>query len=229
MKDNMDVLIIDHYDSFTYNLADDAALAENDEGQPYLSQKPEIRQYDALNVEEVIGNDYDALILSPGPGNPENKEDIHPTDKILKEVSSDTPTLGVCLGMEAAVTAYGGTISKAPEPIHGKHYEIRHDEKGIFDSLENPTLGGRYHSLIADELPESLEETAYTMQDQEKITMGVRHEEYPIHGVQFHPESILTSSSDLTGTKLLGPQMMSNFFEIASNYNPEIKDNTGEF
>ncbi|MFB6158433.1 MAG: gamma-glutamyl-gamma-aminobutyrate hydrolase family protein [Candidatus Nanohalobium sp.] len=210
----MDVLVVDHYDSFTHNLVDDIATAGD-----YVNGKPDVEYHDQISVEEILEEGYDAIVLSPGPGHPANEEDIGETNEILREVSPEIPTLGVCLGMEAAVHAYGGEIGQAPEPVHGKAFEIDHDGEGVYEDLQNPLRGGRYHSLVAVELPEELVKTASTQQDGEEIVMGVRHEDYPIEGVQFHPESLLTGGSGEDGNQRYGPDMIANFLEKAQKHN----------
>ena len=225
--DYMDVLVIDHYDSFTYNLADDIAMARTSEGEKYVDSKPDVAYHDEITADEILDEGYDAIVLSPGPGHPANEDDIGETNDILREVSTEIPTLGVCLGMEAAVHAYGGEIGKAPEPIHGKAFEMQHDGEGIFQDLENPHKGGRYHSLAAVELPECLEKTATTEQEEEEIVMGIRHKENPIEGVQFHPESILTGGQGENGNQRYGPKMISNFLQDAQEYNQNTNKGTG--
>ena len=177
------VLFIDNFDSFTYNLVE------------YVSEHAEtevVRNTAALD--EVRAFDPDAIVISPGPGHPENERDVGVTMDVLRELSPDVPTLGVCLGLEAAVYAYGGTVGRAPEPIHGKAVPVDHDGTGVFAGLEQGIQGGRYHSLIATEVPEAFEVSATTMADEgTELVMGVRHRDYPIEAVQFHPESVLTT------------------------------------
>jgi len=177
------VLFIDNFDSFTYNLVE------------YVSEHAEtevVRNTAALD--EVRAFDPDAIVISPGPGHPENDRDVGVTMDVLRELSPDVPTLGVCLGLEAAVYAYGGTVGRAPEPIHGKAVPIDHDGTGVFAGLEQGIQGGRYHSLIATEVPEAFEVSATTTADEgTELVMGVRHCNYPIEAVQFHPESVLTT------------------------------------
>ena len=177
------VLFIDNFDSFTYNLVE------------YVSEHAEtevVRNTAALD--EVRAFDPDAIVISPGPGHPENDRDVGVTTDVLRELSPDVPTLGVCLGLEAAVYAYGGTVGRAPEPIHGKAVPIDHDGTGVFAGLEQGIQGGRYHSLIATEVPEAFEVSATTTADEgTELVMGVRHRDYPIEAVQFHPESVLTT------------------------------------
>jgi anthranilate synthase component 2 len=180
--DENQVLFIDNFDSFTYNLVE------------YVSEHAETTVLkNTASMEEVRAADPDAIVISPGPGHPKNERDVGVTIDVLQNLSRDVPTLGVCLGLEAAVYAYGGTIGRAPEPIHGKAFPIDHDGEGVFEGLEQGLQGGRYHSLIASEVPDSFDVTATTTVDGEELVMGIRHEEYPIECVQFHPESVLTA------------------------------------
>ncbi|AJF24741.1 anthranilate synthase component II [Haloarcula sp. CBA1115] len=183
VRDDLRVLFVDNFDSFTYNLVE------------YVSEHAEtevVRNTASLDDVEVF--DPDAIILSPGPGHPKNERDVGVTLEVLREVSPDVPTLGVCLGLESAVYAYGGTIGRAPEPIHGKAFPIDHDEQGVFAGLEQGFQGGRYHSLIAEDVPEEFVVSATTeTEDGTELVMGVRHREHPIEAVQFHPESVLTA------------------------------------
>ena len=177
------VLFIDNFDSFTYNLVE------------YVSEhaRTEVVRNTAT-LDEVRDIDPDAIVISPGPGHPKNERDVGVTMDVLREISPEVPTLGVCLGLEAAVYAYGGTVGRAPEPIHGKAFPIDHDGEGVFAGLDQGLQGGRYHSLIAMEVPESFEISATTVTgDGTELVMGVRHREYPIEAVQFHPESVLTA------------------------------------
>lgn len=176
------VLFVDNFDSFTYNLVE------------YVSQHADTEVVkNTASLDEVRRIDPDAIVLSPGPGHPENDRDVGVTLDVLREVSPEVPTLGVCLGLEAAVYAYGGTVGRAPEPVHGKAYPVDHDGTGVFTGLDNPLQGGRYHSLVATEIPDCFEVTATTGAGEASLVMGVRHREYPIECVQFHPESVLTS------------------------------------
>jgi len=175
------VLFVDNYDSFTYNLVD------------YVSTHAdtEVLLNDA-SLAEVREVDPDAIVISPGPGTPENDRDVGVTNDVLTEVSPEVPTLGVCLGLEAAVYAYGGSVGRAPEPIHGKAFPVEHDGAGVFEGLDQGFQGGRYHSLVATAVPDCFDVTATTEDDGETLVMGARHREYPIECVQFHPESVLT-------------------------------------
>jgi len=177
------VLILDNYDSFVYNLvqyvgetADEVLVKRNDE----------------IDVQEVKKLSPDRIIISPGPGTPSNTRYFGTCTAILREVSNKIPTMGVCLGHQGIVHAFGGKIVRARRLRHGKTSPIRHDSKGVLRGIKSPFAATRYHSLVAERksLPKSLEVTAQSIDDNE--IMGVRHRELPIEGVQFHPESILT-------------------------------------
>jgi anthranilate synthase component 2 len=180
------VLFIDNFDSFTYNLVE------------YVSEHAETEVLrNTATLEDVRAVDPDAIVISPGPGHPKNDRDVGVTMDVLTEVSPEVPTLGVCLGLEAAVYAYGGSVGRAPEPIHGKAFPVDHDGEGVFAGLEQGLQGGRYHSLVATEVPDCFEVTATTDAETEEgtveLVMGIRHREHPIEAVQFHPESVLTA------------------------------------
>jgi anthranilate synthase component 2 len=184
----MNVLIVDNYDSFTYNLVE--YVSET----PVGDVAPEIEVLkNAASLADVRAVDPDAVVISPGPGHPKNARDVGVTSTILREVSTDVPTLGVCLGLEAAVYEHGGTVGHAPEPIHGKASSVNHDGRGVFDGLPQGFRAGRYHSLVATDVPDCFEVSATTNED-DPLVMGVRHREYPIEAVQFHPESVLTDA-----------------------------------
>ena len=173
----MRVLILDNYDSFTYNLAQ--YIGE-------LGGDPIVFRNDALSVEDARGLAPDRLVISPGPGRP---EDAGLSIEYMQQLGPQIPTLGVCLGLQAAVVAFGGSVGLAPEPRHGKTSPISHDGKGIFVDLPNPFDATRYHSLAVTELPDALEPTAHS---DDGVLQGIRHKEFPISAVQFHPESIMT-------------------------------------
>lgn len=185
------VCFIDNFDSFTYNLVE------------YVSQYAETEVLrNTASLDDVRRIDPDAIVISPGPGHPKNNRDVGVTLDVLTEFTT-LPTLGVCLGLEAAVYAYGGTVGHAPTPVHGKAFQIEHDGNGVFNGLENPLQGGRYHSLVATEVPDCFDVVATTRTntdadsdhtDASDLVMGIRHREHPIECVQFHPESVLTSS-----------------------------------
>jgi anthranilate synthase component 2 len=176
------VLFVDNFDSFTYNLVE------------YVSEHAATEVVrNTATLGDVRAVDPDAIVISPGPGHPENERDVGVTMDVLREVSPEVPTLGVCLGLEAAVYAYGGSVGRAPEPIHGKAFPVDHDGEGVYRGLDQEFQGGRYHSLIAEEVPDCFEVCATTDHDDAELVMGVRHREHPIRCVQFHPESVLTA------------------------------------
>ncbi|MFW5938187.1 MAG: anthranilate synthase component II [Halanaeroarchaeum sp.] len=185
-SESLRVLFVDNFDSFTYNLVE------------YVSEHAETQVVrNTVSIEEIRAADPDAIVISPGPGHPANERDVGVSVDVLREVSPDVPTLGVCLGLEAAVYAYGGTVGRAPDPVHGKTSPIDHDGKGVYRGLDQAFRAGRYHSLVATDVPDSFEVTATTdgneNEDDEPLVMGVRHRQYPIEAVQFHPESVLTA------------------------------------
>ncbi|MFM8519074.1 MAG: anthranilate synthase component II [Solirubrobacterales bacterium] len=183
----MKVLVIDNYDSFTFNLVQ--YLGE-------LGATVEVVRNDQASVEELLAGEFDRVVVSPGPCTP--SEAGLSTEAIAAFARAGVPVLGVCLGHQALVEAFGGTVVRA-EPIHGKSAEVPHDGRTIFAGLPNPMVVGRYHSLVADpDLPGELEVSS----EYDGIVMAVRHRELPAEGVQFHPESILTPE---------GRQMIANF------------------
>ncbi len=195
-------LVIDNYDSFTYNLVQ--YLGELSVDHP-LASEVVVHRNDAITIDQIISLKPDAILLSPGPGNPDQSGICM---DILSELALKIPTLGVCLGHQAITQAFGGKVVKAKELMHGKTSKILHTNKGIFAGLPNPLVATRYHSLIADKdsLPDCLEMSAWL--DDETI-MGVIHRDYPhIQGVQFHPESVLTEA---------GHKLLSNFLKLAES------------
>jgi len=173
----MKVLVVDNYDSFTYNLVQ--YLGE-------LGAELEVVRNDKATVDELLERDPDRLVVSPGPCTP--AEAGISIDAIRRFAEQGTPVLGVCLGHQSLVEAFGGRTIQG-EPVHGKEAEIDHDGRTVYAGLPSPLVAGRYHSLVADpDLPESLELSA-SLGD---VVMGVRHRELPAEGVQFHPESVLT-------------------------------------
>jgi anthranilate synthase/aminodeoxychorismate synthase-like glutamine amidotransferase len=175
------VVVIDSYDSFVYNLVQ--YLGE-------LGVEPLVHRNDAVTVEEVLALSPDGVLLSPGPGRPEDAGII--CDLIPACAAAGIPLLGVCLGHQAIGHVYGGDVVHAPELMHGKTSEITHQGIGVFEGLANPLTATRYHSLVVDAatLPTCLEVTATC----DQMVMGMRHREHDIEGVQFHPESILTAA-----------------------------------
>ena len=191
---NTKVLFIDNFDSFTYNLVDD-----------FGKRQCLTRVYRAdtkLDALKAIADEFDPdlLVISPGPGNPDTAGvSLQAVDCFKGRL----PIFGVCLGHQVIVQYFGGRIGHAPEPMHGKPSRISHNEKGLFAGIENPLQAGRYHSLMAAQLPDGLEMTA----EFEGIVMAVQHRELPIFGVQFHPESILTPA---------GGKVIANVLQIAA-------------
>ena len=176
--DRPHVLFVDNFDSFTYNLVE------------YVSEHATTEVVrNTVSLDEVRAADPDGIVISPGPGHPENDRDVGVTLDVLRELSPDVPTLGVCLGLEAAVHAYGGSVGRAPAPVHGKAFTIEHDGRGVFAGLAQGFRAGRYHSLVATAVPECFTVSART---EDGLVMGIRHREHPIECVQFHPESVLT-------------------------------------
>jgi len=185
------VLVIDNYDSFTYNLVQ--YLGE-------LGAEVGVVRNDKATVEELLALSPDRLVVSPGPCTP--KEAGISVDAVRAFAERRTPVLGVCLGHQSMVEAFGGRVVRG-DPIHGKDAEVRHDGRTIYEGLSNPLVAGRYHSLIADpDLPDELEVTS----SYEDVVMGVRHRELPVEGVQFHPESVLTPQGKRLLANFLGAQ-----------------------
>ena len=183
------ILLIDNYDSFTYNLAH--LFGE-------LGWEVDVRRNDAITVEEALALAPSHLVISPGPGRPEGSG---VSLAMIAAFAGRAPILGVCLGHQAIVAAFGGTIGAAQKLVHGKATTVHHDGKGIFAGIEQDFEAGRYHSLAATAVPEVLEVTA-TAADGE--VMGVRHRTLAIEGVQFHPESVLTPCGSQLAQNFLG-------------------------
>jgi len=187
------LLVIDNYDSFTYNLVQ--YLGE-------LGATVEVRRNDRVTLDEIENSlRPQRIVISPGPGTP---NDAGITLDVIQRFAGKVPLLGVCLGHQAIGQAFGGKVIRAPELMHGKASEVSHDGKTIFAGLNDHFLAGRYHSLIVkrESLPSCLEISAHTADD---IIMGLRHRELKVEGVQFHPESILTSD---------GKQLLANFLKL---------------
>ena len=173
------VLVIDNYDSFVYNLVQ--YLGE-------LGAEPIVHRSDALTLDEIVDLDPDAVLISPGPGRP---EDAGLSNAVIERFAGQRPILGVCLGHQCIGQVYGGDIVRAPKIMHGKTSLIRHKGVGVFEGLPSPLEATRYHSLVVDpgSVPAELEVTAVT---DDGVIMGLRHRQLDVEGVQFHPESILT-------------------------------------
>jgi para-aminobenzoate synthetase component 2 len=187
------LLVIDNYDSFTYNLVQ--YLGE-------LGETVEVRRNNRVTLDEIENTlRPERIVISPGPGTP---DDAGISLDVIARFSGKIPLLGVCLGHQAIGQAFGGKVVRAPELMHGKASEVCHDGKTIFSGMKDPFLAGRYHSLIVekDSLPACLEVSAHTTED---VIMGLRHREMKVEGVQFHPESILTSE---------GKQLLANFLKL---------------
>lgn len=188
------ILIIDNYDSFTYNLYQMV-------GEMYSNII--VKMNDEIDVDEIQKLNPDGIIISPGPGNPKNQRDFGVCRQVISELGSKIPILGVCLGHQGIYMTFGGKITRN-EPVHGKQSSIYHTETGLFRGLENPLPAARYHSLSCKDstLPECMEVTARTS---EGMIMGIKHVNKPIYGIQFHPESIGT---------IQGSKILKNFLEI---------------
>ena len=195
----MKFLIIDNYDSFVYNLAQ--RLGE-------LGVTSDVIRNDQLTIEQVKNANYDAIIISPGPGTPDDKRYFGVCKQVIEELGPTTPILGVCLGHQGIISCFGGKVVNAGNVRHGKTSQVKHYDDSMFSGIKNPFRATRYHSLVGDKtvIPDSLKITAIAEDDGE--IMGVSHKKYLIEGVQFHPESIMTDE----GTKILG-----NFIERVKN------------
>ncbi|MDC0712611.1 aminodeoxychorismate/anthranilate synthase component II [Stigmatella sp. ncwal1] len=193
----MRTLILDNYDSFTYNLYQ--YVGE-------LDERPLVYRNDALTLEQVKALAPGRIIISPGPGSPDNPASFGVCMRVIQELGPVLPVLGVCLGHQGIIAAFGGKVVRAPAPVHGKICSIEHDGSELFRGLPRRIDVMRYHSLVGEPstLPACLEVTAQTLEG--NILMGVRHRDYPIHGIQFHPESIGTQT---------GKQMIRNFLELS--------------
>ena len=189
----MTILLLDNYDSFTYNLAQ--YLGE-------LGHALIVKRNDQITVRAIEALAPQRIVISPGPGRP---EDAGVSVEVIRRFGEDVPILGVCLGHQAIGHAFGGNVVRAPMLMHGKVSTVHHDGRGVFAGVSQPFVAGRYHSLVvAEPLPDVLETSART---EDGIVMGVRHRAWPVQGVQFHPESVLTGE---------GRQILRNFLELRS-------------
>ena len=195
------VLILDNYDSFTYNLYQYVGEILAAMNTPFTL---DVIRNDALTLKEIRKRRYDKIIISPGPGDPADAAYFGVCGKAITDIGKTTPVLGVCLGMQGIAYYFGGKVVRAKEPMHGKTSIISHDGKGVFKGLPQNIEVMRYHSLVAREksLPDCLVITARAKDSQE--IMGLRHREYPIEGIQFHPESFATQG---------GKQILENFIK----------------
>ena len=188
------ILVVDHYDSFVYNIVQLVGA---------IGFECDVVRSDAFAPADLVAREPDAVILSPGPGRPEDAGCFIP---LIRALPASTPLLGVCLGHQALGVAYGARVGRGPEPVHGKASRVMHDGAGILASMASPFEAGRYHSLVVerDGLSSELEITAETG---DGVVMAIQHRELPRYGVQFHPESILTPD---------GPQVVKNFLGLAA-------------
>ena len=196
------ILMIDNYDSFTYNLVQELAEISGAE--------IEVVRNDAGTAEELLRRRPKAIVISPGPGTPDDAG----VSMDLIRAAGRTPMLGICLGLQSLAAVHGGSIVRAPAPVHGKTSEIHHNDTGVMAGLPDPFIATRYHSLLVDRatVPEELEITAWT---DDGLVMGVAHRERPHHAVQFHPESYLSVN---------GMQLLANFLQLAGiEVKPEWK------
>jgi anthranilate synthase component 2 len=188
------VLVIDNYDSFVYNLVQELGK---------LGAEPVVHRNDAIDIDGIRSASPDAILISPGPGRP---EDAGISTLVIRELAGEIPILGVCLGHQAIGQVYGGEVVSAPTLMHGKTSAVHHGGEGVFAGLPDPFIATRYHSLVVEpaSVPEVLEVTATTA---DGVIMGLRHRHLPVEGVQFHPESLLTPS---------GPALLANFLASAA-------------
>lgn len=190
------MLLIDNFDSFVYNLFH---YLEK------LGHSVDVFRNNEIKIKEIEAERYDGIVISPGPGNPKNRSDFGICNEVITYFGANIPILGICLGHQGVISAFGGNIIRSQKPLHGKTSVITHNEKGIFADIKNPLKVMRYNSLIGEEssLPSCLEITAKSKDD--NAIMAVQHKSHPIFGVQFHPESILTEE---------GERMLENFCNI---------------
>jgi anthranilate synthase component 2 len=194
----MKVAILDNYDSFTYNLYQYVA--------ELVGERPMVFRNDELTFEQFQDKAPDAVIISPGPGNPENPKYFGICKQVITDMGPSVPVLGVCLGHQGIIYAYGGRVVRAPQPMHGKTSIVYHNNQGILKGLRNGFEVMRYHSLVGEKetLPATLEVTAKTW---DEVIMAVQHREHPIYGIQFHPESIGTP---------MGKKILRKFLDLAA-------------
>lgn len=189
----MKVLIIDNYDSFTYNLFQQVAMI--------IGKEPMVVKNDEISFDELMTKDVDVFIISPGPGSPDKEKDFGVCKDVI--LYSNKPVLGVCLGHQGIAHYYGGKVKHAIEPFHGRLSPVKHTDRGVFKDIPQLFNVVRYHSLIAYDLPEFLVETAWT---EDGVLMGLEHTQKPVWGIQFHPESISTE---------YGSKIIENFLELS--------------
>lgn len=195
------ILIIDNYDSFTYNLVHLVGRHTDD---------IEVVRNDALTVDEVRAMAPDGILISPGPGRP---ADAGITEPLIEKLGPTTPVLGVCLGHQAIGEVYGGTITHAPSLMHGKTSMVRHDNRSVFDGVEQNFEATRYHSLIVDRHGFPDDELEISAETDDGVIMGLRHRRYPIEGIQFHPESVMTAA---------GPRLIANWLKTVTKGESQV-------
>ena len=192
----MKTLVIDNYDSFTYNLYQ--YLGE-------LGAEPEVVRNDEVTLDDIRRAQPERVVISPGPGSPDDPQYFGVCADVIRRLGPELPILGVCLGHQGIIHAYGGRVTRAPYPVHGKVWAVTHDGSGLFAGLPSPLEAMRYHSLLGEQvyLPDCLVVNARTA---DGLVMGIRHRDYPTHGIQFHPESIGTPrGKDILGQFLKIP------------------------
>jgi anthranilate synthase/aminodeoxychorismate synthase-like glutamine amidotransferase len=199
----MKILLLDNYDSFTFNLYQMIGNIFDDIGGVFTI---DVIRNNKITIREIKERKYDRIIISPGPGEPSDPAYFGVCSEVIRELGSSIPIFGVCLGMQGIANEFGGKVIRAQNKMHGKISEIEHSGKGIFDSLPQKLKVMRYHSLIVDpgSIPNCLEISAHAISEKTEI-MGLRHKEYPISGVQFHPESFVTEA---------GEKMLKNFLTL---------------
>jgi len=192
----MKFLIIDNYDSFVYNIAQ--LLGE-------LDVNSDVVRNDKISIDEIKKRNYDAIVISPGPGTPEDEKYFGICTKVIRELGPNIPILGVCLGHQGIIHAFGGKVVNAGNVRHGKTSPVEHYQSPLFEGVQNPFRATRYHSLVGDKtvIPQELQVTAVAVDDKE--IMAVSHRKYPIQGVQFHPESVMTGE---------GKKILANFLKL---------------
>jgi anthranilate synthase component II len=200
----MKTLVIDNYDSFTYNLYQ--YLGE-------LGAAPEVARNDEITLDAIRHARPERIVISPGPGSPDDPAYFGVCAEVIRELGPALPILGVCLGHQGIIHVYGGRVARAPYPVHGKVWAVSHDGSGLFQGLPSPVEAMRYHSLLGEQvfLPDCLLVNARTV---DGLVMGVRHREYATHGIQFHPESIGTPR---------GKEILTNFLNISVKETAEVQ------
>jgi anthranilate synthase component 2 len=191
------VTLVDNYDSFTWNLV---------HAMGALGATADVHRNDAITVEEIAKSKPDAIVISPGPGTP---EESGISLEVVRQLGSTTPIFGVCLGNQTIGQVYGGKVVRGPEPVHGKLARVMHQGKSVFRGINGPFEATRYHSLVVDRdsVPDDLDVTAET---DDGLVMGLSHKSHPVHGVQFHPESIASEH---------GQTILKNFLDLAAHWN----------